>query len=137
YGVLEVHRATLCVGETPVLEDLEKRVEDVGMGLLDLVEEYDRERLAPHGLGELAALLVADIARRRADQPADGVLLHVLAHVELDEMGLVAEEELGERLGQLGLPDAGRAEEDERATRTLRVLQSGACTPYGLRDRLD
>ena len=76
-----------------------------------------RERLAPHGLGELAALLVADVAGGRADEAADRVLLHVLGHVERDERLLVAEEELGERLGQLGLPDAGRAEEDERARR--------------------
>ena len=47
--------------------------------LLDLVEQHDRVRPAAHGLGELAALLVADVARRRADQPRDGVLLHVLA----------------------------------------------------------
>jgi hypothetical protein len=33
------------------------------MGLLDLVEEDHAEGLAPHGLGELAALLIADIAR--------------------------------------------------------------------------
>ena len=38
-----------------------------------------RVRPAPHGLGEVAALLVADVARRRADQARDGVLLHELA----------------------------------------------------------
>jgi hypothetical protein len=53
------------------------------------------------------------------------VLLHVLGHVELDEGVLVVEEELGQRLGQLGLPHTGRAEEDERAARPLGVLQAG------------
>ena len=38
---------------------------------------------------------------------------------------LVVEEELGQRLGQLGLPDAGRAQEDERAARALGVLEAG------------
>jgi hypothetical protein len=42
------------------------------------------------------------------------VLLHVLGHVERDHRRLVAEQELGERAGELGLPDAGRAQEDER-----------------------
>jgi hypothetical protein len=37
---------------------------------------------------------------------------------------LVAEEQLGERLRELGLADPGRAEEDERAARALRVLQA-------------
>ena len=85
HGVLEVDRATLRVGEATVLQDLEERVEHVGVGLLDLVEEHDGERLAAHGLGELAAFVVADVARRRADEPRHRVLLHVLGHVELDQ----------------------------------------------------
>ena len=69
----------------------------------------------PHRLGELAALLVADVAGRRADQPGDRVLLAVLAHVDADHRPLVVEQEVGQRLGQLGLADAGRAEEEEGA----------------------
>ena len=97
---------TLRVGEPAFLEDLQQRVEDVGVRLLDLVEQHDRERLAAHLLGELAALFVADVARRRAEQPRHRVLLGELAHVELDQRVLVAEQELGQRLGQPGLPDA-------------------------------
>jgi len=41
------------------------------------------------------------------------VALHELAHVDLDQCVFAAEHELGERLGQLGLADAGRAQEDE------------------------
>ena len=37
---------------------------DVGMGLLDLVEEHDGVRPAADRLGELPTLLVADIPRR-------------------------------------------------------------------------
>src|SRR5581483_570051 len=127
----------LSVGQPPVLQDLEQGVEDVGVGLLDLVEEHDRERLAAHRLGELTALFVADVARGRADETGDGVLLHVLGHVELDQMVLVAEQELGEGLRQLGLPDARRAEEDERAAGTLGVLESGTGAADRLADGLD
>ena len=137
HGVLEVDRATLGVGQAAVLEDLQQRVEHVGVRLLDLVEEHDRERLAPHGLGELATLFVAHVARGRADQSADRVLLHVLGHVELDQRVLVVEEELGQRLGQLRLPDAGGAEEDERAARALGVLEAGPGAPDGTRERLE
>src|ERR1700738_4963040 len=48
-----------------------------------------------------AALVVANVSRRRADQAAHGVLLHVLGHVELDQGRFVTEQELGQRLGRL------------------------------------
>ena len=121
----------------PVLEDLEQDVEDLGVGLLDLVEEHDRVVLAADRLGQLAALVEADVARGCADEPAHVVALHELAHVDLDERVLAAEHELGERLGELRLPDAGGAEEDERADRALRILEAGAGAADGLRDDLD
>jgi hypothetical protein len=121
--VLEVDRAPLGVGETTVLEDLQQRVEDVGVGLLDLVEQHHRERLATHGLGELATLVVADVSGRGTDEATHRVLLHVLGHVELDEGVLVAEQELGQRLGGLGLAHPRGAEEDERAGRALGSLR--------------
>ena len=68
HRVLEVHGAALAVGQAAVVDHLEQRVEDVGVGLLDLVEQHDRVGPAADGLGELAALLVADVAGRRADQ---------------------------------------------------------------------
>ena len=85
HGVLEVDHAALGVGQATVLEDLQERVEDVRVGFLHLVEQHDRERLAAHLLGELAALLVPDVTGRRAEQPRNRVLLGELAHVELDE----------------------------------------------------
>ena len=48
---------------------------------------------AAHRLGQRAALLVADIAGRRADQPGDGVLLHVFRHVDADHRRLVVEQD--------------------------------------------
>ena len=68
-----------------------------------------------HGLGEKAALLAVDVPRRRADQALRHVLLHELAHVEAGHRLLVVEQELGERLGELGLADAARAQEEERS----------------------
>ena len=135
--VLEVDRSSLGVGESPVFEDLQQRVEDVGVGLFDLVEEHDGEGLASNGFGELTTFVVTDVAGGRTDESAHGVLLHVLGHVELDQGVLVVEEELGQGLGQFGLTDAGRSEEDERSTRTLRVLQAGACASDGPADRDD
>ncbi len=107
------------------------------MGLLDLVEDHDRVRAAAQGFGQLAGVVVADVAGRGADQAAGGVAFHELGHVELDQGVLAAEHELGQGLGQLGLADAGRAEEDEGTDRAARVLQAGARPPDGLGDGLD
>jgi len=65
------------------------------------------------------ALVVADVARGRTDQAAHRVLLHVLAHVELDQRVLVVEEELGQGLGEFGLAHARGAQEDKRAAGSL------------------
>ena len=70
HGVAEVDRAPLRVGQPALLENLQQRVEDVRVGLLDLVEQHHRERLAAHCLGELAALVVADVPGRCADETA-------------------------------------------------------------------
>ena len=111
--VAEVDAATLGIGQVPVLQDLEEDVEHLGMRLLDLVEQDDAVALAAHRLGQLAALVVADVAGRGTDQARHVVALHELAHVDLHQRVLRAEHELGERLGQLGLADAGGAHEDE------------------------
>ena len=129
--VLEVDRAALAIGETPIVEHLQQDVEDVRMRLLDLVEQHDLVWPAAHGFGERTALLVADITRRSTDEPGDGVLFHVLAHVEAHHGRLVVEQERCQRLGQLGLADAGRAQEDERAERPVGVLQTGTRAPDG------
>src|SRR5215216_6678013 len=129
--VLEVHGAALRVRELPVLKDLQHDVEDVGVGLLDLVEENDRVGTPADLLGELAALVVADVAWRRTDETRDRVALHVLGHIEPDHGVLVAEEVFGERTGELGLADSCRTEKDERAAGTVRVFYAGEGTPYG------
>ena len=81
-------------------------VEHVRMRLLDLVEQHHLVGPPPHRLGQRPALLVADIARRRTDQPGDRVLLHIFGHVDAHERGVVVEQEARQRLGQLGLADA-------------------------------
>ena len=63
------------------------------------VEQEHRVGAPAHGLGELAALVEAHVAGRRADQPRDRVALHVLAHVDADHRPLVDEHELVERPG--------------------------------------
>ena len=126
HAIAEVHLATERIGQVPVFENLQEHVHDVGVRLLDFVEQHHRVRPAPHALGQLAALFVPHIARRRTDQPRDIEFLHVLAHVELDQRFLVAKHEFRQRPGHQCLAHAGRTEEHERANRTVRVLEVGA-----------
>ena len=107
------------------------------MRLLDLVEQHDLIGPTPHRLGKHPALLIADIARRRADQASNGVLLHELAHVDADHRAVIVEQEARKCLGQLGLADARGAEEQEGAERPAGVLETGARAANGLRDGLD
>ena len=120
--VLEVDRPALAVGQPAVVEDLEQDVEDVRVGLLDLVEQDDLVRPAADRLGQLAALVVADVAGRRADEAATTANFSMYSLMSMRTIAvLVVEQELGEGAGQLGLADAGRAEEQERADRPARV----------------
>ena len=59
------------------------------------------------------------------------------AHVEADHRRFAVEEELGQGLGQLGLADAGRSQEEERADRPVGVLQAGAAAADGVGDGAD
>ena len=60
------------------------------------------------------------------------MLLGVLAHVDADHRPLVIEEELRERLGELGLAHTGRTEEEERPGGPIGVGDACARTSYGV-----
>ncbi len=96
-----------------------------------------RVRPAPHGFGQLAALFEADVSRRSAEQTRDGVLLLVLRHVDANHRALVVEQILGQRARQLGLADAGRAEEDERADRAIRIGEARTRAQHRFGDGVD
>src|SRR5262249_41461679 len=111
--------------------------ENISMSLLDLVEKHDRVRPAPDRLGEPAAFLVADIARRRPNQAGNVVPLAEFAHVEANHRGFAVKEKLREGLGQLGLADPSGSQEEKRPDRAIWVLQPGAAAAYRVGDGLD
>ena len=121
----------------PLVEELQQRVEDLGVGLLDLVQKHHGIGLPPHGLGQLPALAVADVSRRRADQAGDVVLFGVFAHVEADESALSVEEPLRHLLRKQRLADARRADEEEDADRAALLAQPGAGAADRAGDALD
>ena len=80
--VAKIHGAPLPIGEPAIVQDLQQHIEHVGMRLLDFIEQDDAIRPAAHRFGQIAALFVAHIAGRCADQARDRVLLHELRHVD-------------------------------------------------------
>ena len=133
----EIHRATLAIGDATVIKDLQHDIEDIGVGLLHLIKEDHRVGTAPHRFGELAAFLVAHIARRRSDQAADGVLLHVFAHVDAHHRLLAVKQLGGQGFGKLGLAHTGGAQEQEGGNRPIRIGQPRPGALDGIGHRCD
>ena len=119
--VAEIDLLAVVVGQLTVVHHLQQDVEQVRMRLLDLVEQEhacgcwsipsvsSRPGRSPRSRG----------ARRSGGSP---VALHVLRHVEAQHLDA---EGGGELLGGLGLADAGRAGEQVRADRLVRIAQAG------------
>jgi hypothetical protein len=108
HHLAEVGLAAVVVRQGGVVHHLQQDVEDVGVRLLDLVEQQHAVGVLADRVDQQATLLEADVAGRRADEPGDGVLLHVFRHVEARELVAEVPREL---LGEFRFTDAGRAGE--------------------------
>src|SRR5271163_2064014 len=126
HRVLEVNGAALRVSETAIVQHLQEDVEDIRMRLLDLVEQDHRVGTASDCLGQLATFVVTDISRRRADEPGDRMLFHVLRHVNANHGMLVVEKEFRQRTRSLCLANSRWSKEKERAYRAIGIAQAGA-----------
>ena len=111
------------VRELAVIHDLQQHVEQIGMRLLDLVEQQDRVGMLIGGVGKQAALIEADITRRRPDEAGYGVALHIFGHVESDQLN---PHDTGKLARHLGLANPGGAREEIVANRLFGLAQSGA-----------
>src|SRR3989344_2373416 len=107
------------------------------MRLLYLVEEHYCVRTMTDALGERTRLLVANVARRRADKLGDRVLFHKLAHIHAHERIGIIKHKPRELLRKFSLPDAGRSEKEERTDGTIRVRDAHARALHGISNFLD
>ena len=65
------------------------------------------------------------------------MFFHVFRHIDADDVTFIIEEGFCQGLGQFGLADTGRAEEDEGTNRTVRVFDTGTGTDNGIADDAD
>src|SRR5579864_7381062 len=107
------------------------------MRLLYLVQQDYAVRASADLLGQLTALVVADITRRATKQARDRMRLHILRHVEANQVLLAAKEFSRQRLRQFRLTHTGGAEEEERTNRAFGVFQTGARAANSTRNRAD
>ena len=135
--VAEVDRAALRVGDATVVEDLQEDRGDVGVRLLELVEEDHAIRAPSHRLRQLAGLVVAGVSGRRAKQSRDRVRLGVLREIDAHERILGSEELRGQRSREFRFADTAWTDEKKAADRFARILESRAAAADRLRDRSD
>ena len=86
------------------------------------------------GFGQKAALVEADVARRRTDKARYGVGLHVFGHVEALQRYA---HRVGKLFGNFGFADAGRAGEEEAAYGFVGQGETGARHFDGGNQRVD
>src|SRR6058998_293426 len=137
HGILEVHRSALTIGHAPIFEDLQQGVEDIGVRLFNLIEKDHRIGPTPHGLRKVASFFVADVTRRSADEPGNGVFFHELRHIQTDHNLLIIEEKLRQHTAKLRLANTHRTQEDERTDKTILILQSDSNTTHHVKNHVN
>src|SRR5690606_24479072 len=121
--VAEIGLAPVVVGKGAVVHDLQQDVEHIRMRLLDFIEQQHAVRLLGDGFGKQAALVEADIPRRRTDQARHRVAFHIFGHVEAQQLDTHGERQLARHLG---LAYARGARKQERTDRTVGFAQARA-----------
>ena len=111
------------VGQLAVIHHLQEDVEEIRMCFLDFVEQQHAVRVLVDAISQQAALIEADVARRRADEPRNRMPLHVFRHIEAQQLHT---EHARELLRHLGFADARGAREEIAADRLFGVAKARA-----------
>src|SRR6266568_1561772 len=104
-------------------------MKDFWSSFFNFVEEYDTVRTTTYRLSKLTSFFVANVARRRANQARDAVLLHIFGHVNTHKCTLIIKQKFCQRSCQFGLTDTCWSQEDEACQRSTGVLKPSTGTP--------
>ena len=99
HHVAEIGLAPVVIGQRPVVHHLQQDVEHVRVRFLDFIEQQDRVRMLDHRVSEQAATVKAHVSRRRTNQTADGMTLHILGHIKAQQLNAQRFGELNRYLG--------------------------------------
>ena len=91
-----------------MIHHLQQQVEHIRVGLLNLVQQKHRVRMLVDLLGEESALVEPDVAGRRTDESGNSMALHILGHVEPNQLDTHRQCQL---TGHLRLAHPGRTRE--------------------------
>src|SRR4051794_31163818 len=92
----------------------------------DFIKEDDTVRSSPNSLAQLPALLITDIPGRSANQPRDGVLLHIFAHVDANHRVLIIEQKFRQRPRKFSFTNPGGPEKNKGADWPVWILETAA-----------
>ena len=106
------------------------------MGFFHLVKENNGVWLPANGFRELSSLLITHIAGRGADEPGNGEFLHILRHIDADQIAFIVKQRLRKSLCQLCLAHAGGAKEQEGTNRPVGILNACPAALNGFRHSL-
>ena len=118
------HGFTVAVGHAAVVEDLQQHIEYLRVGFFDFVKQEHGIGFPSNGLGEIAAFVVTNIARRGTDEAGHRMFFHEFRHVDAHHGPFRIEDEFGQGFGQLGFAHAGGAHENKRTDGPVGVLQA-------------
>ena len=124
------------IGEGTLLHDLQQQTQHLRVGFLDLIQQHQAVGAAANRLGQLAALIVADIAGRRADEPGHGVLFHIFRHIQPQHGILAAINLRGQSPAQLCFSHAGGTGKQQAGDGSACVPNAGKTPADGLRHSL-
>ena len=100
------------------------------MRLFNFVEQHHAVGPFSYLLRERACLSVADIPRRRSNEPGHRAGLHILAHVDANEAVRASVYNVRQRLAKLRFADARWARKEHGRSRALLVRHAASSPPY-------
>ena len=122
-GIAKIGLAAVGIGQGAMIKDLQQQVKHIRVGLFYFIQQQDTVRLLVDRIGQQAALVKADITRRRADQARDGMPLHILRHIKARQLDAHLQ---GQLAGDLGLAHPGRPGKQEIADRLVGIAEARA-----------
>ena len=115
-----------------MVHHLQQHIEQIRVRFFNLVEQQNTMRVLVNAIGQQAALVIADIAGRRAKQARYGMTLHIFRHIKAQQFYSHSGSQLPRHFG---FADTGRAGEQIAANRLFSFAQTGTRQFYGSSQR--